>query len=219
MGETISVTGMVLQAAPIGEYDRRIVLLTKEKGKITAFARGARKQNSRLSAATDLFAFGVFRIFEGRSSYSVTEAEITNYFEELRKDYESAYYGMYFLEVAEYYTGENNDETEMLKLLYQSLRALSAPGLEKPFVRSIFEIKAIVINGEFPGFPTEGTWQEATRYGVAYIERSTIEKLYTFTLKESSKRELYLLADRYRKTCMDRRFKSLQFLEGLEAFS
>ena len=118
------MTGLILKAEPIGEYDRRVVILTKERGKIAAFARGARKQNNRFMASTNPFSFGEFRLYAGRSSYTLAETFISNYFEGLRSDYEGAYYGMYFLEVCDYCTRENNDERELLKLLYQSLRAV-----------------------------------------------------------------------------------------------
>ena len=108
-----------MKQLPVGEYDRHISLLTKERGRISAFARGARKPGSRLTAATNPFVFGDFRLYEGRNSYTLTEADVRNYFEGLRTDYIGACYGMYFAEVAEYYTRENNDEKEMLKLLYQ----------------------------------------------------------------------------------------------------
>lgn len=150
MNQSIVVTGMILSAAPIGDYDKRVVILTKEKGKISAFAKGARRQNSRLMGGTNPFSFGEFVLYEGRSSYNIMQADISNYFMELKADFEGAYYGFYFMEFADYYTKEYNDETQMLKLLYQTLRALASNRIKRELIRCIFELKALVVNGEYP---------------------------------------------------------------------
>ena len=146
----IVLTGMVLSTMPIGEYDRRVVILTKEQGKISAFARGARRPNSPLVGAVNPLVFGEFTMYEGRTSYTIQSASITNYFAELREDVVGAYYGFYFLEVADYYAKEYTDEREMLKLLYQSMRALINPHIPNRLVRRIFELKALTVNGQAP---------------------------------------------------------------------
>ena len=216
----ISVTGMILKAEPVGEYDRRIVILTRERGKIAAFAKGARKQGSKLLASTSPFCFGEFRLYEGRTSYTVSDANISNYFAELRDDFEQACYGMYFLEVMDYYTRENNDEKEMLKLLYQSLRALAHQGLSNLLVRYIFEIKALALNGEYPGVPERaGGYLESTEYAMAYIVNSRVEKLYTFTVTQEVLAQLGEIADNFRKKFVDRKFKSLEILWEISEIS
>ena len=216
MREQISVTGMVLKTEPVGEYDRRVVLLTRERGKIAAFARGARRQGSRLLASTNPFCFGEFMLYEGRTAYGIAESNISNYFEGFREDFESACYGMYFLEVMDYFTRENNDEKEMLKLLYQSLRALLHPGLNNALVRYIFEIRAVAVNGEFPGLPVrKEPYLLSTVYAVDYIVGSGIEKLYTFTVTDAVLVELENVAGRYRREYLPGNFHSLEVLQSL----
>ena len=146
----ITVTAMVLAVSPVGEYDRRVVLLTKERGKLAAFARGARRQGSALLGVTSPFSFGEFTLYEGRTSYTLMSASVSNYFEELRTDVEGAYYGFYFMDLASYYAREAADERELLKLLYQSLRALTNLHIPNRLVRCIFELRTIVIEGEGP---------------------------------------------------------------------
>ena len=211
----ITVTGMVLKQSPVGEYDRHISLLTRERGKLSAFARGARKPGNKLTAATNPFAFGSFRLYEGKNSYTVGDAEIQNYFEELRTEYIGACYGMYFMEVADFYTRENNDEREMLKLLYQSLRALCVSSLPDPLVRCIFECKAIAVNGEFPGVPRDGGLEASAVYALEYIAASSVEKLYTFTVTDSVLLQLQQVAKDYMKRFVGREFKSLEVLKTL----
>lgn len=204
-----------MKQTPVGEYDRHISLLTKERGKISAFARGARKPGNRLAAATNPFSFGTFKLYEGKNSYTVADADIRKFFEELRTDYIGAYYGMYFAEIADYYTRENNDEREMLKLLYQSLKALCAPSLPNPLVRCIYECKSIAVNGEFPGPPQDEELEKSTIYALQYIASSPIEKLYTFTVTDKVLDELKQVSARYMKQFVGRDFKSLEVLQTL----
>lgn len=215
MQDCVVVTGMIIKTLPIGEYDRRVVILTKERGKIAAFAKGARRQNSRFMAATDCFCFGVYRLYPGRDSYNMMEANISNYFEELRMDFESAYYGMYFLEIADYYSRENNDERDMLKLLYQSMRALCAKSLDNRLVRYIFECKAVVVNGEFPGVEQPEKYSPALLYTVDFIAGQSIEKLYTFKVSDSVLMELADFTSGIRQRFLRAKFKSLEILETL----
>ncbi len=214
--QTYTVTGMVLSAAPVGDYDKLVVLLTRERGKIRAFARGARRPGSALMAAANAFAFGEFQIYEGRTSYTMSQASIQNYFGELMTDFEGACYGQYFLEFADYYTRENADGSDFLKLAYQSLRALLVPSLPRKLVRYIYELKAMTYSGECPQtFEQFSDWNlnPSTEYALQYVVAASVEKLYTFLLTEEVFAEFARVVTWLRKHYVDHRFKSLEILE------
>ena len=214
--QTYTVTGMVLSAAPVGDYDKLVVLLTRERGKIRAFARGARRPGSALMAAANAFAFGEFQIYEGRTSYTMSQASIQNYFGELMTDFEGACYGQYFLEFADYYTRENADGSDFLKLAYQSLRALLVPSLPRKLVRYIYELKAMTYRGECPQTLEQfSDWNlnPSTEYALQYVVAASVEKLYTFLLTEEVFAEFARVVTWLRKHYVEHRFKSLEILE------
>lgn len=213
MSESVNVSGIVLSAMPIGEYDKRVVLLTRELGKIHAFARGARRQSSALLAAANPFVFGTFSVIAGRTAYNLVQASVKNYFVELTREQPGIYYGFYFLEFADYYGRENLDGTEMLNLLYLSLKALLNPHLDDRLVRRIYELRLMTINGEYA--PEDRSLSPSALYTCQYVTQAPLEKLYTFTVRTEVLEELERLADRHMKRVLDRRLKSLEILEAM----
>ena len=97
------------------------------------------------------------------------------------------------------------------------LRSLSLHIIHAPApIRSIYEKKAVCVNGEFPGIPDNGGFLASTVYTIRYIESSSIEKLYTFTVSEEVLSELSQIAEKMRLRYIDGNFKSLSILEEME---
>ena len=214
MREQISVTGMVLMDAPVGEYDRRLVILTCGRGKITAFARGVRRPGNQLMAAAAPFVFGKFLLYEGRDAYTLAGAEVENYFREIAGDMEAACYGSYFLEMADYYGRENIDATETLRLLYQSLRALLKPSVPNRLVKPVYELKLMEINGEYRELPL-GRLNDSTLYAWQYVLAAPVESLYTFTLTDQVLGEFVRCVEQNKERFIDKTFHSLDILNAV----
>ncbi len=212
MEDLITVRGIVLKHSPSGDYDWVVTIFTREKGKITAFARSARKPGGKLSGCVEPFCFGAFKLYVGKNSYNIVEADIDNYFEGFRQDLEGACYGTFFLEIASYYSRENNEDKELLNLLYVSLRALLKPSIPNKLARCIFELRSLQVEGEYPGIPEDMRLLEDSRYALEYIESSPLEKLYTFKVSDEVLSELCSVTSLYRKRFIDRPLKSTEML-------
>lgn len=214
---------MVLSVMPMGEYDRRVELLCSDLGRISAFARGARKPGSSLISVTRVFAFGTFKLYQGKSSYSLQSAHISRYFDELTANMDHIYFGFYFLEVAQYFTRENLQAGEELKLLYYSLRALDQEALNDFLVKSIYELKMLVLAGLCP--PPERLTSPSGPYHFAkeispgclralrHVIGMPVEKLYSFVLTPEVQEEFSNLVTKMMRFHVDKEFKSEKMLE------
>jgi len=213
--EDYEYTGIIISASVVGEQNKRIVILTGEGGKITAFARGARHPGNRFMGTTEPFSFGKFRVIKGKDAYTLTDANISRHFEELRTDYDATIMASYFMEIADYYTREDLEAYDEINLLYASLLALVSGKFDSRLIKAIYEIKSLVIAGEFPGIPNDRTYNDTVRYAVERIVSLPIKELYTFTLSEEMIRELYHIGEYLIAHKTDRKFKSLDCLRDL----
>lgn len=214
MAEQIVLTGMVLKAMPIGEYDKRLVILTGDRGKITAFAKGSRKLNSSMMAGSRPFSLGDFTMYAGKNSYNVVNMSIKNYFTEISTNLDWICLGTYFLEMCDYFGRENEDAREMVNLLYCSLKAVVKDCTRNSLIRRIFEIRLLTINGLYPDISQRDALRlnSSTLYAIEYIISAPMDKLYSFTVTEQVKNELSIISDKLCHEHIDRKIKSLEML-------
>lgn len=213
--EEITLEGVVLYAQPVGEYDRRLVILTRSRGKITVFAHGARRPKSPLIAVSAPFVYAAFHLYEGRDAYTLVRADVASYFHEIASAIPGAFYGMYFLELASYYGREGLEAGDMINLIYVALKALIRERMNVRLIRAAFEIRMLVINGEYAvpdreRFPDETVWKAV--YFAAY---TPLAKLFSFDLAEPAAGEFCRYAEQTVKRTTDKTFKSLAVLEKM----
>lgn len=213
MKETIVLTGMVISATPVGDYDKRLVILTKEYGRIIAFANGCRRATSPLLAIAKPFTCAKFHVYPGKNAYVLTKADVFEYFDAIVKDLEAVTYGMYFMELADYFVQENEESRQTLMLLFSSCKALLKETIEKKVIRLAFEVRLMMINGIGP-YPAEDEVSKRVQYSLQYMRETPINQLFAFALSKDLYDEVTHYFEKHKKKYLDHDFKSLHMLDG-----
>lgn len=145
-----TVSALVLREVKYKEADRILTLLTAERGILTAKARGALRKTSRTAAATQQLTYSEMTVFENNGRITVNEAAVKEPFEGLRKDFEAFALGCYFAEAAETLAGSDIAEPEILRLMLNSLYALSRGMYPHSHIKAAFELRLASILGYTP---------------------------------------------------------------------
>ncbi len=118
---TFRSEAIVLKRTDFGEADRLLTLYSREKGKIKAVAKGARKPQSRKTGHVELFMRSQFLFAQGRDLAIITQAEMVDGYEALRGDLVRTTYAAYAGELLDRFTVENDRHTGIYKLLADAL--------------------------------------------------------------------------------------------------
>ena len=113
-GKTVT-HGLILRDTDTKETDKILTVLTAEMGKISVIARGARRKNSRLAAACQLFAWSEMTLYRRGNWYYLDAAEPEELFSGLQKDLVRFSLAAYLAELTEFVAGEETEAGELLE--------------------------------------------------------------------------------------------------------
>ncbi|MGH3457059.1 DNA repair protein RecO [Aeromicrobium sp.] len=146
--------GVVLRTHKLGEADRIITLLTRDRGLVRAVARGVRKTTSRFGGRLEPFMHVDLQLAEGRSLDVITQVEtISAFARDLGGDYPAYTAGTAMLETAERLVQEDGEPAvQQLQLLVGALRALSEHRQTPSLLLDSYQLRALSIAGYAPTF-------------------------------------------------------------------
>ncbi|MEN6373079.1 MAG: DNA repair protein RecO [Armatimonadota bacterium] len=146
---TYRATAIVLRRINIGETDRVITLYTREKGKLSAVAKGARKHLSKLAGPTEMFTYGRYFLAAGRDLDIITQAEAKESFPAIRRDLDRIAHATYMAEMINAFVEERDANYGLFDTLLSSLYLLESE-IDPTIVARHFELKMMSMMGYRP---------------------------------------------------------------------
>lgn len=149
MGEQVKVQAVVLNKVDFKDNDRILTLFSPQMGKVTVSVKGVKKQNSKLRAGSELFAFGTYILTETRGRYTVTGYDSIDSFHELREDFDRLSFSVMLLKICDKAISEHEEDMELFTLLIESLHKLRED-VSLPYTVSVFLMKFCNLFGYQP---------------------------------------------------------------------
>ena len=143
------VHALVLRSKAFMEADRLVTLFSREKGKIQAVARGARRPRNRFSGTTGVFTFGLFYLYRGKNLENLSIVEVLEPFGDLREDLDKIAYASYLAELVDKVLEDGQVQPDIFTLLLQAFHVLDA-GIDPRRTARAFEIRLLMLLGLQP---------------------------------------------------------------------
>ncbi|CAG7620070.1 DNA repair protein RecO [Paenibacillus allorhizosphaerae] len=143
------VQGIVIRSMDYGEGNKIITLLTREHGKLSVVARGAKKVKSRYGSSVQLFTFGDYLFFKSGQLGTLNHAEIIEPYHKIREELHRAAHASYLAELTDRMLGDQEGQPFIFDQLKGSLTAVQE---DKDFaiVDHLFEMKMLMFAGYTP---------------------------------------------------------------------
>ena len=225
----VKTKGIVLSESNYSETDKILTILTYDLGRISCIAKGARKNQSRFLASSQLFAFSNLILYKGNGDlYHINSAELIDSFYSLRYDLDKLETAMECIKFVKENTYENQSAVNLLKLIINTLYIMTASEKNLKLIKNVFYIKFMCILGYSPNVKKCGMCGKNTeligfsiknktvvcnecktksdmdisvgaRLALEYIIHSKLKDIFSFELNDDVLKELDII----RKLCVE----------------
>ena len=146
--KTIRTKAIVVRRTNYGEADRILEFLTPQYGKVSAIARGVRREKSKLAGGIELFARCDITLSSGRSSdlYILTGARLELFYGKIMSDYDHLQFGYEAIKQVSR-AADTLDEPAFFDLLDQTFGWLNDEGIELRIIRTWFWLQLAILQG------------------------------------------------------------------------
>jgi DNA repair protein RecO (recombination protein O) len=118
------VSAIVLKRREMGEADRLLTVLTRNRGKLTLLAKGVRKPASRKAGHIEPFTHVDLLVAKGKSLDLITQAETLEAHRNLREDLWRSSWAYYVAELADAFIQDEDPHELLFDLVLETLRRL-----------------------------------------------------------------------------------------------
>lgn len=134
----------------VGEADRLLTVLSRERGKLRLNAKGARKIKSRRAGHVELFMRSKMLVARSRGDIDiVSQVETVEAYRGLREDLTRSTYAHYAVELIDAFAEEGAEQPELFDLLAAGLNWIATTD-NLPLTARFFELKLLTIAGFQP---------------------------------------------------------------------
>lgn len=226
----VTTKAIILKEVYTGEADKIITALSGEHGKISIYARGARRPKNNLAACTQFLCYSEFVLYKGKNFYSINSAQIIESFHRASQDLDILTHACHMAEIILDTVMENQNSKNELKLLLYAYHMLINRDKPPAFITSVFKLKYLCLLGFTPGFECTGhenppsfsfekcaivDWEKegtfrilpGTAKALAHIISKDIDKLFSFGVSQRVTGELEYIADKYLDMQLDKRYR------------
>ena len=143
----IKVKGIVIREVAYKDNDKIITILTDTIGKVSAIAKGAKKNNSQFLASSQYLVYSEFILYQNTGYYYLNSTSVINTFYNLRINFDKLQIIFNMTKLLNSVTDENQDCEKILKLFLNTIYVLDKYNKNYKLVVNAFKIKLFTYLG------------------------------------------------------------------------